>query len=195
MRYFGFVFFFLSFALHLSAEDWTAEELSAANTASDAIFMTKIEREVVKYVNLARLYPQKFVRVEVRDYSLPSNYVLTETFESYRQSLIDTLESRRPVEAVMPDEEMFVMARKWAIESGEAGLLGHDRTMSQAAYRGECCDYGWHEARRVVLDLLIDDQVPSLGHRKICLSPRYTKIGVSHETHLEYRYCTVLDYK
>ena len=194
MKYLGFLFCLLSLATGLSAEEWTAEELSAANTASHAVFMTSQERDVVKYVNLARLYPRKFIRVEVEGYELPSNYVRSATFESYRQSLIDTLQARQPVAAVVPDEAMFLMARKWAVESGEAGLCGHDRSMSEAQFGGECCSYGWNDARRIVLSLLIDDGVESLGHRIICLSPNYSKLGVSNEAHKMYRYCSVLDF-
>ena len=43
----------------------------------------------------------------------------------------------------------------------------------------ECCSYGMHSAKDIVMQLLIDHDVPSLGHRENCLNNEYSKIGVS----------------
>jgi len=46
-----------------------------------------------------------------------------------------------------------------------------------------------------VISLLIDENVHSLGHRKIMLSNEYTLIGVSLQPHINYGTNTVLDFK
>ncbi len=53
--------------------------------------------------------------------------------------------------------------------------------------------YRMNTAKDIVLQLLIDDRVSSLGHRKICLDARYSKIGVSVSPHKEWDTCAVLD--
>jgi uncharacterized protein YkwD len=60
---------------------------------------------------------------------------------------------------------------------------------------GECCYYGVEDAFDIIVDLLIDQGVSSLGHRKICLSPSYTELGVSIQPHKTYSSNTVLDFR
>jgi hypothetical protein len=45
----------------------------------------------------------------------------------------------------------------------------------------------------IALQLLIDDEVPSLGHRINCLSKSYTKIGVSVNFPKKWGICAVID--
>jgi uncharacterized protein YkwD len=45
----------------------------------------------------------------------------------------------------------------------------------------------------IILQLLIDDDVPSLGHRINCLNKEYTKIGVSVQPHKKWDTCAVID--
>ncbi len=55
-------------------DQWTADELRRANTATTAYYMTEQERDVILYMNLARMYPQKYARVEVEPYNNNSSY-------------------------------------------------------------------------------------------------------------------------
>ena len=59
-------------------------------------------------------------------------------------------------------------------------------------YGGECCQYGTDNALGVVMQLLIDEGIESLGHRKILMGD-YTLIGVAMRPHIAYRVNTVLD--
>jgi uncharacterized protein YkwD len=45
----------------------------------------------------------------------------------------------------------------------------------------------------IVLQLLIDHDVPSLGHRINCLNKAYTKVGVSVQKHINTDICAVID--
>ena len=45
----------------------------------------------------------------------------------------------------------------------------------------------------IIIHLLIDKDIASLGHRKILLG-KYTSAGVSIQPHAEYRFNTVLDF-
>lgn len=169
-------------------DQWTADELRRANTAATAYYMTEQERDVLLYMNLARMYPQKYARVEVEPYNSSS---------SYKTSLLAELRNRRPVGPLNPDKNMFQYAQCWAAESGRLGLEGHNRVnCAQMQFcSAECCAYdGKGNGRNYVLILLIDNVVPSLGHRKNILNSEYDKAGASIQPHARYGYCCVIDY-
>ena len=50
-----------------------------------------------------------------------------------------------------------------------------------------------HTGKDIVMQLLIDHDVPSLGHRINCLNKEYTKIGVSVQPHIKWDICAVID--
>jgi hypothetical protein len=67
---FLFTLLFCSHYLGIS-QNWTSEELEKANTAVNTYILSSEEKDVIKYINLARLYPQKFADLEVKDYYGP----------------------------------------------------------------------------------------------------------------------------
>ena len=60
-------------------------------------------------------------------------------------------------------------------------------------FYGECCDYGSNDPVEIIITLLIDKDITSLGHRKILLG-KYTSVGISIQPHSSYRFNTVLDF-
>lgn len=175
---------------------WTDKEIQAANTARSCSYMTQLERDVMLYINLARLFPKRFAEIEVRNYQHAEGFGVFPTFPQYKQSLLDDLNAMTPVQALQPDKEYYDFARCWAEESGSQGLRGHNRVKCAGfPYGGECCSYGVYTAIDITLQWLIDDQVPSLGHRKNCLDPEFSKAGISHALHTDAGHCTVLDLK
>jgi len=174
---------------------WTAEEISNANKGAGASYLTDFEKKVIMYLNLARLYPKKFAATELSPYTKPQGYGVRETFPEYKQSLMQTLSTMNPVGAIVPDYECYQMAYCWAEESSRLGLRGHKRVDCVKGYAAECCSYGVYTPIDIVLQWLIDDNVPGLGHRTICLSSQYTKCGVSFMKHSTEDHVTVLDLK
>ena len=89
----------------------------------------------------------------------------------------------------------------YAISSGLAGIIGHknfDQRFS-SLYRsgktvGENCAYRQQNALDAVIDLLIDQDEPSLGHRHNILSPDFTRAAVSVAPHREYDSVWVIDF-
>ncbi|MFZ4706923.1 MAG: CAP domain-containing protein [Bacteroidales bacterium] len=177
------------------SQNWTNEELDRANAAKNVYSLTTQEKEVIKYINLSRLYPQKFANIEVKDYLGPLKYGDYLKTSSYKESLLNTLRSKTPVGLLYFDERMNKLATCFAEESGAAGKTGHNRTSCPYGYEGECCSYGPDQGRDIALQLLIDHDVPSLGHREICLDGNYDKVGVSIKPHTFYQSCCVLDFK
>jgi uncharacterized protein YkwD len=164
----------------------------AANTKSAAaVNHNSEESEVLKYLNIARTRPQYFLQT----YVLPNN---PDTGNSYVKSLIATLRTMKPVPALLPDEQMRMLALCHAEESGKTGYVGHTRQANcKKGYNAECCAYGSYgrdEALHFVLQFLVDEGVPSLGHRDICLASWVHRVGISIQPHKTYGKNAVLDF-
>ena len=175
------------------AQNWTSNQIEKANTAKDVAYLTTIEKECVLYINLCRLYPKDFLKNEVLNYYGTAKYGDYVKNSSYRQSLINLLNSMQPVDALYFDSEAYNIAKCFAIEQGKAGTTGHTRINCKDGNYAECCSYGMETGKDIVLQLLIDHNVPSLGHRINCLNKTYTKIGVSVQIHVKWDTCAVID--
>lgn len=178
------------------AQKWTPEEWNAAHTAANITVLTPEEKEVIRYINLARLYPAKFATLVVQNYVPPAEFGDYLKGSPYKESLYNTLLSLKPLAPLQFDQNMYELAKCFAIESGKLGIVGHERkSCSQEGILSECCDYGSYTGKDIALSLLIDHDVPNLGHRVICLSPNVKAVGVKIAPHKDFKYCTVLDFK
>lgn len=149
-------------------------------------YLNDTEREVMHILNLARMYPKWYLYFFLRSPQTENE-----------RSLHQTMSSMKTIpEPLIPDSILFESARCHAQSSGKIGFIGHERKDKTCTenYGGECCEYGSNTAADIVLSLLIDEGVPSLGHRFICLSPSFGKIGVSMQPHKTYGTNTVLDF-
>jgi hypothetical protein len=169
--------------------EWNETKYLKCNTAAKANYMTTAEKEVIYILNLARMNPNLFARSVVSKYPVSPSY--------YYSSLLDTLESLKPLKLLTPDSLCYAGAYCHAFNSGAEGYVGHTRSKEECRkkwyYSGECCDYGHNKPLDIILSLLIDEDVPSLGHREILLSD-YRKIAVSIQLHKLYRFNAVLDF-
>lgn len=178
----------------LHAQTWSKAQIEKANTAKDIAYLSTVEKECIMYLNLCRLYPQDFLKFELTKYVGNEQYGDYLKNSTYRKSLISTLASMKPINVLTFDADLYKNAACFAKEQGIAGTTGHTRIKCpKAAYAAECCSYGMSTAKDIVLQLLIDDRVTSLGHRKICLDAMYSKIGVSVGPHKEWGTCAVFD--
>jgi len=182
----------------LSASSFSATELAAANTAAPALYLSSTEKEMIQYLNLARLYPEKFAKVYLAHLKKndPSGYAKFKKRDKYYYGLYKDLlaTSKKNLQALQPSAKMFHLAKCWAKESGTKGLTGHDRQDCKGGHFAECCSYAWNKnPMKHILQLLVDENVASLGHRKIMLS-NYKSVGISMQPHKRYSYCSVLDF-
>ncbi|MFN5345858.1 MAG: hypothetical protein ACK5B3_01425, partial [Bacteroidota bacterium] len=93
MKRLFFIAFVFLFVNNCSAQQWTAQEFEAANTARDIQSLTDEEKEVIRYINLARLYPKKFASIELKKAIEDGLYKETE----FTKSLQVTLNQMKPV--------------------------------------------------------------------------------------------------
>lgn len=189
-----FLFFILLIGLNVKAQSWTEAQLAQANTAKNISVLNEEEKNTIKYLNLARLFPADFARIEIEKYQLPPNYNSSPSFAYYRKTLLEDLYTRKPVKALMFDMTMYEYALCWAKESGELGIVGHNRVKCKDGNFAECASYGMFAGRDIVIQWLIDDNVPSLLHRINSLNGSYTKVGVSIKPHKTYKVCAVADF-
>ena len=180
------------------SDEWNKPGYAQCNTAEKVSYMSVGEKNVIYILNLIRTCPVLFTNTVLLKYPERSgNYhLLNDTF--YFQSLVKTLLSMKPAPLLFPDKDCYTSARCHAIQSGITGYVGHERKKAECekkrSYNGECCDYGNDDPLDIVLSLLIDEGVNSLGHRSICLG-EYAKVAVSVQPHKAWRYNTVIDFK
>lgn len=161
-----------------------------------------LEDEVLILLNLVRTNPKGFIKSHLNDY-LQSNNM---TQNSYAKSLIEDLKKTEKMSALQFSDPLTKIARMHAVDMGKSGKVGHtssdgtpfsDRLRNKAKAKGtiaENCDYGNEEPLDIVMSLLIDDGIKSLGHRKNILEPSFNWIGIAIEDHKIYRVNCVMDF-
>ena len=165
---------------------WNVEACRAANTAKNENYLTHEEQQVYFYLNLVRTNPKLFADTYFSD--------LRNSTEYYESTLFMELQQLEPLPVLKPNRLLYQSAQCHAIESGKSGYIGHDRAKCKENFRGECCHYGMSDALEIIKNLLIDRNVESLGHRRICLG-HYTELGVSIQPHKSYGENAVLDFQ
>jgi uncharacterized protein YkwD len=179
-----------------NAQAFTTAQLDSANTAKSITQLSSEEKNVIKLINLARMYPKQFAKNYVAKYDeKATGYDYGADYAKDKASLITTLNALKPLKPLSFDIEMYDLATCWCVESGKSGAIGHTRKTCKSGYNGECCSYGFSGALDIVMQLMIDNNVPGYGHRKIILTPYYTKIGIKNGTHKTYSFCSVIDFK
>jgi len=180
---------------------WKKETLAAARTGDSVKYLTDEEKKVLLLVNLARLDGKSFITNVldpfVKENSTPDN--------EYLRSLYTDLRATSGLKTFLPHEKLSKSAAFHANDMGTKGKTGHDssdgtacfdriRRYHSGGYMAENCDYGYSDALNIVLHLMIDDGVPSKGHRNSILSPNYKRVGISIKPHKVWSFNCVMDF-
>lgn len=175
--------------------EWNAAKFKNLNTAKDVSYFSQEEKDVIWILNQVRHSPKLFLNTVLLN-PKSKYYIAPSKRNYYYSSLVRELKNAPSIlESLIANEKAFESAKCHAVESGKIGYVGHDRINNcQSNFYGECCQYGYTDPMQIVLALLIDNNVPSLGHRKICLSPDYKSVGVSIQPHTTYLYNAVIDF-
>jgi len=175
--------------------EWDKPEYRVCNTAAAADYVSDIEKNVIYILNLARMNPPLFAETVVKAYPDYSGDLHLRR-SAYYTGLLAFLSKKNAMPLLHPERTLFESARCHAETSGRTGYVGHNRRTGECkdleTFSGECCQYGYKDPLLIVMDLLIDEGVPSLGHRIILFKP-HTQIGVSLQPHKTARWNTVLD--
>lgn len=179
---------------------WDADIVLRANSAEDVTYMTDDEKKVIFYINLCRMQPRLFTKTILKSYLDDNPGMAT---NPYVISLIADLKSSKPRHPLQPDKDLYANAEKWAVETGKSGETGHgdfnkrfkNFLRKNNVMVGENCDYGYNDPLTIVLDLLIDEGIEDLGHRRNILAAGYNNIGVSIKPHNGYEWDCVMDFE
>ncbi len=194
-------------------DDWEAPEL---DLGKEAEYLSDTERRIVLELNKVRSDPKRYAELYIKprlgnfvgkDYSEPGNVTIrTNEGRAAVEECIRSLQSFGPRQALRPTKALSAAARDHVRDTGPKGAVGHagsDRSSpavrvrrydASLQYIGENIDYGAADARDIVLALLIDDGVPSRGHRMNIMNADYDLVGVSVGPHKTYRQMCVLDF-
>lgn len=119
----------------------------------------------------------------------------------------EAIAALRAAEALRPvtsDHRLDRSAGDHAAEQGRSGATGHDsadgaspaeRMARHGRWRAtaEIIAYGAETPEEVIVQLLVDDDVPDRGHRRIIFNPVYTLVGVGCGPHPVYRRVCVIN--
>jgi uncharacterized protein YkwD len=206
--------------LHAGQALWDATspkwKKNIVDTTANAEYLTELEKQVIVEVNLVRTDPPEYARrylVPLRSryhdkvLHAPGDIAIT-TKEGIGalDECTKELQAAKPLSPLSPRKGLALAARDQARDQAKTGATGHtgsDRSTTETRLDrygkwdmsfGENIDYGNGDARRIVTSLLVDDGVPSRGHRKNLLSGAFKVVGVSVGPHLVYRHMCVMDF-
>jgi uncharacterized protein YkwD len=174
-----------------------------------------IEAEVVAETNLARTQPSLYATfLEARRPFYQDGYlrmpgrVTLRTQEGIAalDEAIAFLRHAKPLPPVTASQGLARAARDHVRDIGPRGVVSHDGRDGSSPFdrmsrygrwegkAGENISFGPDTAREVVLQLLVDDGVPSRGHRHNLFDPGFAKVGVAFGEHAAYRKVCVTDF-
>jgi hypothetical protein len=172
--------------------EWKVSTYAIADVASGLSYLNEEEKEFFRLWNLFRMNPQLFLKTYLKDiYETP-----VDQRTRYEQSLVEDIMKAPPKSIVRPDRKLFESAKCHAYQSGIKGYVGHSRKAYEQAcptvYAAECCSYGNLNALGHLENLLVDEGVPSLGHREALMGD-YLYAGISFQPHKGYTENVVID--
>lgn len=159
--------------------------------------MSSEEQVVVDEINYARTNPQEYVKERLQ----PSVATSHGTYLEGLKECIELMNSMEPVPALELDENLSKACKEWIDEQGPTGESGHDKNLwdrikKYTNYKsaGENLSYGPSSGTKIVVQLLVDEDSETRGHRKNILNGEYNKIGVSIGSHSKYGSMCVIDF-
>ena len=177
------------------------EILAAAKFNDSNTVLTTEEKEVVFYMNLVRLSPQKFLEQIAKPY-------IEEFYPKgnrYTRSLITDLKKAQSANYLVFKKNLYQVSKSHAIDIGKHNIDGHTgshgktfQKRTNSLYKsyngiGENLGFGYTSPIEIVMELLIDYDISNLGHRKTILDARFTCVGVFIGSHYYYKTCCVMD--
>jgi uncharacterized protein YkwD len=198
-----------------SLSDRAGWDLGALDTARAVPYLSDLEKDVVLELNMARTNPFAY-RLIAESYAglhhggllqIPGmTDIATNEGESAVRELIGFLASAAPVSPLVPSDGMSRAARDHQRDQARSGKTGHTgadgstpfaRLNRYGAWQktaAENIDYGYDQARLIVLSLLTDDGVTGRGHRKNIMNGAFRFLGLASGPHAEYESMTVMDF-
>ena len=201
-----------------AAQDTANWDIAALDTAANVNYLTGIEKDVILEMNMVRTNPKKYAELYIRprlryfngkNYSVPGQItIITNEGASAVNSCITALNRANAVGILTPELGLSLAAKDHVLDQSRTGQTGHngsDRSTPETRMKrygvfgrsftlGENIAYGDTTGRDIVCSLLIDDGVPTRGHRTNIMNRAFTQTGVSFGTHTQYRTSSTITY-
>lgn len=179
---------------------------------------TKDEMAFFLSLNKARTEPKHFVKVikemlthfneRDRTFLFPNEKVKLMTHEGRKafDEAIKFLNKQKPLPPFELSTGMSLACRDLVADHGPRNMGGHvgsDRSTMDVrmnfygtwhATCGENCGYGRKLGEQMVAQLIVDDGVPSRGHRDNIYKPEFHKVGIATGPHFSYGHMVVNDF-
>jgi uncharacterized protein YkwD len=201
--------------------NWNIAKL---DTAANADYLTGVEKDVILEMNMARTNPKLYAELYIKpvlnynwggpfganSYLAPGATVYTRTQEGRRavNNCINAMNRWTSMKPLQPEKGLWKAANEHSLDQSKTGQTGHTGsdgstpstrikkygTFGSSYTMGENCSYGPNSGRDIVVGYLIDDGVPSRGHRDNILNTAFSQVGNSVQTHPQYRSCGTVDF-
>lgn len=163
----------------------------------------RFDRSILNYINEMRADPKAFYQRYLEDYikeksaRFTSRYTHSLKKEMFNSPALPLFESNAVLRKTATLQLDYLAQYKGRMLTHDQGNIGFAERMNRAGLH--CLAENLYaaddpKALEVVLDLLIDQGVPSFGHRKNLMNPMYTHIGIASETPPGGRMIVVMDF-
>ena len=182
---------------------------------SYSFFSKNVEQGIIDEINLMRLNPKAYAEkyIHPRRKNFKGKRYLTSpinirTNEGERAVIecVRAMSRTAPMQTMNFYKPLYNLAHEQMILQGKTSQTGHStpdgRSFSQRCSEhlprdvaaAENISYGEETPREIVIQLLIDDGVPSRGHRINLLGSQYNAVGVAVGKHKKYESMCVMDF-
>lgn len=186
--------------------DSSKVDFTKINTAANAKYLSEVERRMVLEINFVRAYPKVYAQIVGQYLAAISKEDGGLTNEVYvaGMELMEELKAMQALPILQPKECVFQAARAHGLDCKQRGFIAHEGSDGKQPFDRipkYCPDIdsgnenlvgnAASDARVPVLELLIDDGIPSRGHRYNILDPDWRWVGVFHYSEKPNRYYTM----
>ena len=190
------------------------QTVKSTPVSTNAIVSAGINQEILQELNLCRSNPSRYSEKLSKMLPLYNGNLFrrpgkipirtNEGSENVKEC-INQLKATSPMPPLRHSSMLALAAKAHTEDTGPKGTTGHTGSDGSDPFEriqrfgewmgsaGEIIDYGGDTAEAVVIDLLIDDGVPSRGHRTSILTPTFLFAGVSYGPHSIYEHMCVVD--
>ncbi|MBN1822649.1 MAG: CAP domain-containing protein [Prolixibacteraceae bacterium] len=209
----GLIFWVLFLSFRVFSSSW---EENALNTAANISYLSDFEKKVIYEINKLRSDPVRYAIEYVeplkkyyngRKLFYPDDLpLMTKEGVNALIECIRFLKTQKPVPILNPNQGLTLAANDHSSDQSESGQTGHkgrdqsgfrDRIERYGDWSGRIAEniaYGDISPQQVVIYLLIDDGIPSRGHRKNFLDENFRLVGVSEASHPYYEKMCVMEF-
>lgn len=133
-------------------------------------------------------------------------YMMTNEGPGAYNELISFLKKQAPLAPMTWSNGLGSACQKFVNVAGPSGATGHsspngdsmsDRISAEGSWQstiGENLAYGDRDGKKSLIQLMVDDGVPSRGHRKNIFNTKFKVIGIAIGSHKGYRFMTCNDF-